>query len=177
MRAGRRWEGWRAPADAGQFSEWFRVKREGPFAVGRRVGGPIADPGYEHIRMEVEVKASEPERYFSFTWHPYAIDPAVDDSQEAPTLVEFRLEAARGGKRLTVKGSGFDRIPAARWAEAFRMNEGGWAGQMKNIEACVRESAYRQQGEGGGVCGSGGTRRGGCCCRSYARGGATRLPS
>jgi hypothetical protein len=34
-----------------------------------------------------------------------------------------------------VTESGFDQIPLARRAEAFRMNDGGWAAQMKNIEA------------------------------------------
>ena len=34
----------------------------------------------------------EPERLFSFTWHPYAIDPEEDYSGETPTLVEFTLE-------------------------------------------------------------------------------------
>ena len=33
--------------------------------------------------------------------------------------------------------SGFDKIPAERRPEAFRMNEGGWAEQMKNIERYV----------------------------------------
>ena len=34
---------------------------------------------------------------------------------------------------LTVVESGFDRIPAGRRAEAFRMNDGGWTSQVKNI--------------------------------------------
>jgi hypothetical protein len=38
---------------------------------------------------------------------------------------------------LRVIESGFDRIPAARRAEAFRMNSGGWEEQMVNIEKYV----------------------------------------
>ena len=79
----------------------------------------------------------EPERFFSFRWHPCAIDPAVDYSQEPTTLVAFTLEEVPGGTRLTVVESGFDAIPAARRAEAFRMNEGGWAEQMTNVERYV----------------------------------------
>ena len=41
----------------------------------------------------------EPERLFTFRWHPYAIDPEVDYSAEPKTLVEFRLEEADGGTR------------------------------------------------------------------------------
>jgi hypothetical protein len=42
--------------------------------------------------LEATVQTMEPERLFSFTWHPYAIDPDVDYSNEPTTLVEFRLE-------------------------------------------------------------------------------------
>jgi len=42
--------------------------------------------------MEVAVEEMTPERFFSYTWHPYAIEPGVDYSKEPPTLVEFRLE-------------------------------------------------------------------------------------
>jgi uncharacterized protein YndB with AHSA1/START domain len=79
----------------------------------------------------------EPERLFSFTWHPYAIDPDVDYSGETPTLVEFRLEKTADGTSLTVTESGFDNIPDIRRLEAFRMNDGGWTEQMKNIEKYV----------------------------------------
>ena len=34
----------------------------------------------------------EPERLFSFTWHPYAVDPKSTIPSEPPTLVEFTLE-------------------------------------------------------------------------------------
>jgi uncharacterized protein YndB with AHSA1/START domain len=86
------------------------------------------------LKWEAVVKAMEPERLFSFTWHPAAVDPKMDYSKEPQTLVEFRLEKTADGTRLTVTESGFDKIPAGRRPEAFRMNEGGWAEQMKNIE-------------------------------------------
>jgi len=79
------------------------------------------------------VEHMEAERLFSFRWHPYAVDPKVDYSKEPSTLVEFTLEDAPGGTRLTVVESGFDRLPASRRDEAFRMNEGGWAEQVINI--------------------------------------------
>ena len=128
---------WRALTDAGEFGEWFRVKLEGAFAVGATVRGRITYPGYEHLRMEVQVERMDRERLFSFRWHPAAVDPAVDYSAEPATLVEFRLEEVAGGTRLTVVESGFDRIPAGRRAEAFRMNDEGWSEQMRNIERHV----------------------------------------
>jgi uncharacterized protein YndB with AHSA1/START domain len=81
----------------------------------------------------------EPERLFSYTWHPYAVDPKMDYSKETPTLVEFKLEKIPAGTLLIVTESGFDKIPANRRAEAFRMNDGGWAQQVKNIEKYVTQ--------------------------------------
>jgi uncharacterized protein YndB with AHSA1/START domain len=128
---------WQALTDARRFGEWFRVAFDGPFVPGQRVSGQLTHPGYEHLRMELVVTAIEPETYFAYTWHPYAVDPKVDYSQEVPTLVEFHLEAVASGTRLIVRESGFDRIPEGRRAEAFRMNAGGWAAQMTNIKAYV----------------------------------------
>jgi uncharacterized protein YndB with AHSA1/START domain len=98
-------------------------------------------PGYEHLRWEAVVQKIEPERLFSFAWHPYAVDPNVDYSQEPPTLVEFRLEETAGGTALSVRESGFDKVPANRRAEAFLRNDGGWATQMKNLENYVSTRA------------------------------------
>jgi uncharacterized protein YndB with AHSA1/START domain len=128
---------WRALTDYREFGEWFRVRIEGPFVPGEVSRGHITYPGYEHLQWEAVVQAMEPERLFSFTWHPYAIDPKVDYSTEPQTLVEFRLEKSAKGTLLMVTESGFDNIPAGRRPEAFRMNEGGWTEQMKNIERHV----------------------------------------
>jgi len=83
---------WRALADFREFGQWFRVKLDGPFVPGQISTGHITYPGYEHLKWEAVVQIMEPERLFSFTWHPYAIDPNFDYSKEPPTLVEFRLE-------------------------------------------------------------------------------------
>jgi uncharacterized protein YndB with AHSA1/START domain len=129
---------WRALSDAKEFGAWFGVDFAGAaFAPGATVRGRITYPGYEHITMEIAVERMERGRLFSFRWHPYAVDPKVDYSAEPTTLVAFELADAPEGTLLTVVESGFDRIPAHRRAEAFRMNEQGWAAQMKNIEAHV----------------------------------------
>jgi uncharacterized protein YndB with AHSA1/START domain len=128
---------WRAIADAEEFGAWFGVKLEGAFAPGARVKGQITLPGYEHLTMEIVIERMDPERLFSYRWHPYAIDPGVDYSGEPTTLVEFRLDEVAGGTQLTVVESGFDRIPLARRTDAYRMNDQGWAEQIKNIERHV----------------------------------------
>ena len=128
---------WGALTDSTEFGTWFRVRFDAPFQTGRVSSGKIAFPGYEHLNMEITVDRMNPEDYFSYRWHPYAINPAVDYSKEPMTLVEFRLEEAAGGTLLKIKESGFDQIPAARRAEAFKMNENGWSGQIKNIQRHV----------------------------------------
>jgi uncharacterized protein YndB with AHSA1/START domain len=128
---------WRALTDHREFGEWFRVKLETPFQVGKTSHGRITYPGYEHLKMELVVEQMEPERLFSFRWHPSATDPAVDYSKEPTTLVEFRLEEADAGTRLRLCESGFDRLPASQRDHALRMNEGGWTQQMQNIQRHV----------------------------------------
>jgi uncharacterized protein YndB with AHSA1/START domain len=128
---------WRAISTAEEFGAWFRVNLEGVFAEGATVRGRITHPGYEHVTLEMRVERIEPERYFSYRWHPNAIDTAADYSAEPTTLVEFILEDVEGGTAVTIVESGFDRIPLARRAEAFRMNEQGWAGEIKNLATYV----------------------------------------
>jgi uncharacterized protein YndB with AHSA1/START domain len=130
---------WRAITAAEEFGAWFGVKLDGAFAEGATVRGKITHPGYEHLTMEMVVERLEPERYFAYRWHPYAIDPGVDYSPEPTTLVEFRLDEADSGTVLTIVESGFDRIPLARRDEAFRMNDRGWAEQAKNIARHVTD--------------------------------------
>jgi uncharacterized protein YndB with AHSA1/START domain len=139
---------WRALTDYREFGAWFRVELTGPFEPGREAVGRITHPGYEHVTWRAVVQTMEPERLFSFTWHPYAIDPETDYSAEPQTLIEFRLEPHGGGTLLTLTESGFNGIPADRRAEALRMNDGGWTQQMENIRLHV-ESMPNGAGHGG----------------------------
>ncbi len=132
---------WRALTDYREFGEWFRVKLDQPFSTGQPSTGHITYPGYEHLKWQAVVQKMEPEHLFSFTWHPYAVDPNFDYSKEPPTLVEFRLERIPSGTLLLLSESGFDKIPANRRSEAFVRNDGGWTIQMKNIEEHVSQHA------------------------------------
>jgi uncharacterized protein YndB with AHSA1/START domain len=93
------------------------------------------------VKWEAVVVKMEPERLFSFTWHPYSIDSKIDYSKETPTLVEFRLEKIASGTLLVLTESGFDKVPSDRRLEAFRKNDGGWTAQMKNIESYVAQKS------------------------------------
>jgi uncharacterized protein YndB with AHSA1/START domain len=128
---------WRAISDAGEFGTWFQVKLEGAFREGATVGGRITSAGHEHVPIEITIERIEPERLLSYRWRPYAIDPNVDYSGEPKTLVEFRLADAPGGTLLTIVESGFDGIPIARRAEAYRMRDAGWLEQAENLRKHV----------------------------------------
>ena len=124
---------WRALTDYRQFNQWFGVALATPFAPGAAVSGSLSSPKYSHIVLTLWVESMEPERFFSFRWHPYAIEEGVDYAAEPTTLVTFTLEEAGAGTHLTIVESGFDAIPESRRAKAFGMNERGWAAQAENI--------------------------------------------
>jgi len=129
---------WRAVSTAKEFATWFGIQLDGEFTAGATVRGRITIKG-EPLTLDLGIERIEPEHYFSYRWHPYAIDPKVDYSKEPTTLVEFRLDEIADGKgtAVTIVESGFDRIPLARRAEAYRMNDKGWAGQSKKLVAYV----------------------------------------
>ena len=127
---------WRAIANAEEFGTWFGVKFDGAFTEGKPIRGIITFKAADHT-LEMLVERIDPERYFSYRWHPYAVDPRADYSAEPTTLVEFSLEEVDGGTAVTIVESGFDHIPLARRAEAFRMNTNGWAGQIKKLAQYV----------------------------------------
>ena len=136
---------WNALADSAEFGSWFGMKFDGPFVPGARMRGVIvptkvnadvakAQQKYEGISVEITIEKMEPERLFSFRWHPYAIEPGVDYSAEPTTLIVFVLEQMKEGVMLTVTESGFDQIPLTRRAKAFTANEEGWGMVLKLIE-------------------------------------------
>jgi uncharacterized protein YndB with AHSA1/START domain len=136
---------WRALSDSTEFGTWFGVKFDGPFTPGAGMRGVIiptkvnaevasAQKPYEGLPFEITIEKMEPERLFSFRWHPFAIERGVDYSAEPTTLVVFGLEEVPGGVMLTVTESGFDRIPVERRAKAFTANEQGWGMVVKLVE-------------------------------------------
>ncbi len=124
---------WRAVATADEFGRWFGARLTGELLPGATARGALDAPGYEHLTLELQVERVEPERFFSFHWHPYAVDPAADYAQEPRTLVSFTLEEVPDGTRLTIVESGFEDLPANRRDEAYRMNDQGWAEQAQRI--------------------------------------------
>jgi uncharacterized protein YndB with AHSA1/START domain len=142
---------WAALSDYREFGTWFGIKVDSPFVPGTKVRGTAVpttvDPEvakgqkpYEGTPFELWIEKIEPERLFSFRWHPYAIERGVDYSAEPTTLIVFTLEEVAEGVMLTVTESGFDQIPLDRRAKAFTANERGWSTQMKLIEAYLNRA-------------------------------------
>ncbi len=131
---------WQALSDHKQFGQWFCLDINEPFKPGQPTKATLTYPGYEGLLWEVNIKEMQPEKLFSFTWHPAAVDPKIDYSAEEPTLVEFKIEPSQSGTLLTLTESGFDKLPEHRRAEAFRMNDGGWAEQLQNIDNYVTKN-------------------------------------
>lgn len=141
---------WEALTDSTQFGLWFGAKLEGPFRAGATIRGAIApstDPEtgktspYDGMPMEWVIDRIEPQRLFSFRWHPHAIERGADYSSEPMTLVTFTLEETGEGVLLTVTESGFDGIPLARRALAIKSNERGWAIQVERIGRYVARAS------------------------------------
>lgn len=149
---------WRALTDAEEFGRWFGISLHGSFAEGETVTGTFAGSLDEAAIMEAQrgmgvtpsklkmpapdavfctPERIEPEHYFSFRWIPYGIDAEADPENEPTTLVEFQLESVAEGTMLTIRESGFDRVPAHRRERAFRMNDRGWTGQAENLRKHV----------------------------------------
>jgi len=143
---------WRAISDAAEFGTWFGMRLDGPFTPGARLRGAIvptavdaevakAQQEYTDLIFEITVEKVEPERLLSLRWHPYAIDREVDYSAEPTTLIVFALEESADGVMVTVTESGFESIPLARRAEAFKANEQGWTIQVTLLEKHLARAA------------------------------------
>jgi len=128
---------WQALVNPEEFAAWFGIEGDGPFAPGARLRGTLvgttvdaevakAQRTHEGVTFDLVVAQIEPERRFSFRWHPNAVDQSVDYTAEPMTLVEFVLEETPKGTRVTVAESGFDGIPLTRRAQAFDGNKEGW---------------------------------------------------
>jgi uncharacterized protein YndB with AHSA1/START domain len=135
---------WAAIADATQFGTWFGVELDGQFVAGAKLNARIRptkvdaevakmQEKFDGMAFAIMVERVDPMRELAFRWHPFAIDPNVDYASEPTTLVQFVLDEAPGGTKLTITESGFDRLPPERRAKAFDANVGGWEKQAELI--------------------------------------------
>ena len=135
---------WQAIVDSRRFGTWFGIEFEGPFVEHARTPGRIVPTQVDDkvaamqepwvgMACDFFVERIQPMDRFAFRWYAYPEGPDEDPDGNTMTLVEFHLQDADGGTRLTITESGFERVPAAHRAKAFTDNEGGWAMQVQLI--------------------------------------------
>jgi uncharacterized protein YndB with AHSA1/START domain len=116
---------WAALTTAEGLGAWFGDDaaidlRPGGLAQMSWTGGPT-------VQMRVE-RVEEP-RVFGFTWQIFGLPE--DDPRR--TYVEFTLEPAGAGTRLTVVESGFAQLPEDAYRKAFDGNTEGWLKELGEL--------------------------------------------
>jgi uncharacterized protein YndB with AHSA1/START domain len=119
---------WAALTTAEGLAAWFGDEA----AIDLRPGGAArmrwAGEGYTAY-MQVE-RVEEP-AVFGFTWPIFGLP----DDDPRRTYVEFTLEPAGGGTRLTVTESGFAQLPGDIYRKAYDGNTDGWAKELGELAA------------------------------------------
>jgi uncharacterized protein YndB with AHSA1/START domain len=116
---------WAALTTAEGLGAWFGDRatidlRPGGAAQVAWTDGPTAD-----LRIE---RVEEP-KVFGFTWHVYGLP----DDDPRRTYVEFTLEPAGSGTRLTVVETGFAQLPEDAHRKAYDGNTRGWASELGDL--------------------------------------------
>ena len=128
---------WQAITDHEQFGEWFFVRLDQPFEVGKVTTGQVTYPGHEDMKWTSTTEVLEHESLFVFSWPPGDMDPDTEYGEDAKVFVEFKFEATDQGTRLTITESGFLQFPEPKRLEILRGNTEGWNIQAENISNYV----------------------------------------
>jgi uncharacterized protein YndB with AHSA1/START domain len=116
---------WAALTTADGLSAWFGQQA----SIELRPGGSASMKWDSGHTAEMRVERVEEPRVFGFTWHIYGLPR--DDPRR--TYVEFTLEPAGAGTRLTVVESGFAQLPEDAYRAAFDANTQGWASKLGEL--------------------------------------------
>ena len=116
---------WAALTTAEGLSAWFGQEAR----IDLRPGGSaqMSWPDGPTVQMRVE-RVEEP-AVFGFTWPVYGLP----DDDPRRTYVEFTLEPAGTGTRLTVVESGFAQLPEEAHRKAYDGNTRGWASELGEL--------------------------------------------
>ena len=127
---------WKALTDHREFGTWFRVKLDGPFAVGKTTTGEMTYPGHEGVPWTSVTEVIEPPKRLVFRWPDCPPGEDVDPDTVWLT-VEFTLQPQDGGTLVTVTETGFAALPEDRRVSMLRDNLEGWAIQTVNLKRHV----------------------------------------
>src|ERR1700728_4080368 len=116
---------WAALTTADGLSAWFGEQA----AIDLRPGGAASMKWGSGHTASMRVERVEEPTVFGFTWHIYGLPE--DDPRR--TYVEFTLEPAPAGTRLTVVESGFAQLPEDAHSIAHGGNTKGWASELGEL--------------------------------------------
>jgi len=116
---------WAALTTAEGLAAWFGNQA----TIDLRPGGSAQMKWTEGFTADMRVERVEEPSVFGFTWHIYGLPE--DDPRR--TYVEFTLEPAGPGTRLTVVESGFAQLPEDAYRAAFDGNTSGWASELAEL--------------------------------------------
>jgi uncharacterized protein YndB with AHSA1/START domain len=116
---------WAALTTPDGLSAWFGDKA----TIDLRPGGAAQVRFRSGLTVDIRVERVEEPAVFGFTWHIYGLP----DDDPRRTYVEFTLEPAGAGTRLTVVESGFAQLPEDAYRKAYDGNTQGWASELGEL--------------------------------------------
>jgi uncharacterized protein YndB with AHSA1/START domain len=116
---------WAALTTAEGLSAWFGQE----VRIDLRPGGSARMKWDNGHTADMRVERVEEPAVFGFTWPIYGLPQ--DDPRR--TYVEFTLQPAGAGTRLTVVESGFAQLPEDAYRTAYHGNTQGWASELGEL--------------------------------------------
>jgi uncharacterized protein YndB with AHSA1/START domain len=116
---------WAALTTAEGLSAWFGQE----VRIDLRPGGSARMKWDNGHTADMRVERVEEPTVFGFTWPIYGLPE--DDPRR--TYVEFTLQPAGAGTRLTVVESGFAQLPEDAYRTAYHGNTQGWASELGEL--------------------------------------------
>jgi uncharacterized protein YndB with AHSA1/START domain len=117
---------WAALTTAEGLGTWFGDKGA---TIDLRVGGSAEMTWTNGHQADMRIERVEEPTVFGFTWRIYGLP----DDDPRRTYVEFTLEPAGAGTRLTVVESGFAQLPGDAYRKAYHGNTEGWASELGEL--------------------------------------------
>jgi uncharacterized protein YndB with AHSA1/START domain len=116
---------WTALTTAEGLAAWFGDEA----TIDLRPGGSARMRWTGRYTVEMRVERVEEPAVLGFTWQ---IEGLPDDDPRR-TYVEFTLESAGAGTRLTVVESGFAQLPADVYRQVYDSHTEGWALELGEL--------------------------------------------
>lgn len=116
---------WAALTTAEGLGSWFGNEA----TIDLRPGGSARMSWADGPTVEMRIERVQEPTVFGFTWPIFGL-PEEDPRR---TYVEFTLEPAGTGTRLTVVESGFAQLPEDAYSKAYDGNADGWGRELAEL--------------------------------------------